>query len=85
MSLSKFLLFLLLLAGTGVNASTREEIERLYNPHGMAAPSGQKQPADTQGVQKVTPAPRWFRLSNGKTVNPAGCDEHKGLFPLTQL
>ncbi|RWR70149.1 hypothetical protein [Salmonella enterica] len=61
MSLNKALLFLLLLMGTGVNASTREEIERLYNPHGMAAPSGQKQPADTQGVQKVTPAPRWFR------------------------
>lgn len=71
MSLSKALLFLLLLVGTGVNASTREEIERLYNPHGMAARSGQKQPADTQGVQKVTPAPRWFRLSNGKTVNLA--------------
>ncbi|EBP8105754.1 type-F conjugative transfer system pilin assembly thiol-disulfide isomerase TrbB [Salmonella enterica subsp. enterica serovar Bovismorbificans] len=71
MSLSKSLLFLLLLVGTGAGASTREEIERLYNPHGMAAPSGQKQPADTQGVQKVTPAPRWFRLSNGKTVNLA--------------
>ncbi len=64
MSLNKALLFLLLLMGTGVNAS-------MYNPHGMAAPSGQKQPADTQGVQKVTPAPRWFRLSNGKTVNLA--------------
>ncbi|EBP2222903.1 type-F conjugative transfer system pilin assembly thiol-disulfide isomerase TrbB, partial [Salmonella enterica] len=43
MSLSKILLFMLLLVGAGVHASTREEIERLYNPHGMTAQSAQPQ------------------------------------------
>ncbi|HAK6119547.1 TPA: type-F conjugative transfer system pilin assembly thiol-disulfide isomerase TrbB [Salmonella enterica] len=74
MSLSKNLLFMLLLVGTGADASTREEIERLYNPHGMSTQSVQPEqelPADKQDLQKVTPAPRWFRLSNGKTVNLA--------------
>ncbi|HGB2711679.1 type-F conjugative transfer system pilin assembly thiol-disulfide isomerase TrbB [Salmonella enterica] len=74
MSLSKTLLFMLLLVGTGADASTREEIERLYNPHGMTTQSVQPEQelsADKQGLQKVTPAPRWFRLSNGKTVNLA--------------
>lgn len=72
MSLSKTLLFMLLLVGAGVHASTREEIERLYNPHGMGARSAQPQqkpPAAEQNVQTVRPVPRWFRLSNGKTVN----------------
>lgn len=74
MSLSKTLLLMLLLVGADADASTREEIERLYNPHGMATQSVQPEqvlPADKQGLQKVTPAPRWFRLSNGKTVNLA--------------
>lgn len=74
MSLSKTLLFMLFLVGAGADASTREEIERLYNPHGMSTQSVQPEqelPADKQGLQKVTPAPRWFRLSNGKTVNLA--------------
>ncbi|HHX9835663.1 TPA: conjugal transfer protein TraF, partial [Salmonella enterica subsp. enterica] len=70
-SLSKTLTAILLLLATGAQASTRAEIKRLYNPEGMAAQPGQEQPADKQGVQKVTPVPRWFRLSNGRQVNLA--------------
>ncbi len=36
MSLIKSLLFTLLLAAAAVQASTRDEIERLWNPQGMA-------------------------------------------------
>ncbi|EHD0027556.1 type-F conjugative transfer system pilin assembly thiol-disulfide isomerase TrbB [Salmonella enterica subsp. houtenae serovar 50:g,z51:-] len=70
-SLSKTLTAILLLLATGAQASTRAEIKRFYNPEGMAAQPGQEQPADKQGVQKVTPVPRWFRLSNGRQVNLA--------------
>ncbi len=70
MTLSKTLLLMLLLVGTGVDASTREEIEQLYNPHGMAAQSTPPE-QDAPAAQKVKPAPRWFRLSNGRQVNLA--------------
>ncbi|EBR8158301.1 type-F conjugative transfer system pilin assembly thiol-disulfide isomerase TrbB [Salmonella enterica subsp. enterica serovar Newport] len=70
MTLSKTLLLMLLLVGTGVDASTREEIEQLYNPHGMAAQSTPPE-QDAPAAQKVKPAPRWIRLSNGRQVNLA--------------
>ena len=41
MSLIKSLLFTLLLAAAAVQASTRDEIERLWNPQGMAAQPAQ--------------------------------------------
>lgn len=37
MSLTKLLPVILLMMVTGVQASTRDEIERLWNPQGMAA------------------------------------------------
>ncbi|EEC7356371.1 TPA: type-F conjugative transfer system pilin assembly thiol-disulfide isomerase TrbB, partial [Escherichia coli] len=41
MSLTKSLLFTLLLSAAAVQASTRDEIERLWNPQGMAAQPAQ--------------------------------------------
>ena len=64
MSLTKSLLVILLLMATGVQASTRDDIERLWNPQGMAA-----QPTADSSARAEKPAPRWFRLSNGKQVN----------------
>lgn len=73
MSLTKSLLFtLLLLTAAAVQASTRDEIERLWNPQGMAAQPAQPAadtPARTDKTEK--PAPRWSRLSNGRQVNLA--------------
>ncbi|WP_253207972.1 TraX family protein [Escherichia coli] len=69
MSLIKSLLFTLLLAAAAVQASTRDEIERLWNPQGMAAQPAQ--PAADTSVRTEKPAPRWFRLSNGRQVNLA--------------
>ncbi|MCG0057268.1 type-F conjugative transfer system pilin assembly thiol-disulfide isomerase TrbB, partial [Escherichia coli] len=64
--------FTLLLAAAAVQASTRDEIERLWNPQGMAAQPAQPAvdtPDRTDKTEK--PAPRWFRLSNGRQVNLA--------------
>ncbi|MDE3863949.1 type-F conjugative transfer system pilin assembly thiol-disulfide isomerase TrbB [Escherichia coli] len=69
MSLIKSLLFTLLLAAAAVQASTRDEIERLWNPQGMAAQPAQ--PAADTSARTEKPAPRWFRLSNGRQVNLA--------------
>ena len=72
MSLTKLLPVILLMMATGVQASTRDEIERLWNPQGMAAQPAQPAadtPARTDKTEK--PAPRWFRLSNGRQVNLA--------------
>lgn len=69
MSLIKSLLFTLLLAAAAVQASTRDEIERLWNPQGMAAQPAQ--PAAGTSARTEKPAPRWFRLSNGRQVNLA--------------
>ncbi|HBB0996536.1 TPA: hypothetical protein J1A80_003420 [Escherichia coli] len=66
MSLIKSLLFTLLLAAAAVQASTRDEIERLWNPQGMAAQPAQ--PAAGTSARTEKPAPRWFRLSNGRQV-----------------
>ena len=66
MSLTKLLPVILLMMATGVQASTRDEIERLWHPQGMAAQPAQPAadtPARTDKTEK--PAPRWFRLSNG--------------------
>ncbi|MCZ8596933.1 type-F conjugative transfer system pilin assembly thiol-disulfide isomerase TrbB, partial [Escherichia albertii] len=65
MSLTKLLPVILLMMATGVQASTRDEIERLWNPQGMAAQPAQAAvdtPDRTDKTEK--PAPRWFRLSN---------------------
>ncbi|EED0712074.1 type-F conjugative transfer system pilin assembly thiol-disulfide isomerase TrbB, partial [Escherichia coli] len=61
MSLTKSLLFTLLLSAAAVQASTRDEIERLWNPQGMAAQPAQPA-ADTSARTDKTekPAPRWF-------------------------
>ncbi|HCX5200071.1 TPA: conjugal transfer protein TraF, partial [Escherichia coli] len=69
MSLIKSLLFTLLLAAAAVQASTRDEIERLWNPQGMAAQPAQ--PAAGTSARTEKPASRWFRLSNGRQVNLA--------------
>lgn len=50
-------------------ALTRDEIERLWNPQGMAAQPAQ--PAADTSARTEKPAPRWFRLSNGRQVNLA--------------
>ncbi|MCD6922732.1 type-F conjugative transfer system pilin assembly thiol-disulfide isomerase TrbB, partial [Escherichia coli] len=41
MSLTKLLPVILLMMATGVQASTRDEIERLWHPQGMAAQPAQ--------------------------------------------
>lgn len=69
MSLTKSLPFTLLLTAAAVQASTRDEIERLWNPQGMAAQPAQ--PAAGTSARTEKPAPRWFRLSNGRQVNLA--------------
>ncbi|ENE60717.1 F plasmid transfer operon family protein [Escherichia coli P0304777.11] len=69
MSLTKLLPVILLMMATGVQASTRDEIERLWNPQGMAAQPAQ--PAAGTSARTEKPAPRWFRLSNGRQVNLA--------------
>ena len=69
MPLTKSLLFTLLLTAAAVQASTRDEIERLWNPQGMAAQPAQ--PAAGTSARTEKPAPRWFRLSNGRQVNLA--------------
>ncbi len=69
MSLTKLLPVILLMMATGVQASTRDEIERLWNPQGMAVPPAQ--PAADTSARTEKPAPRWFRLSNGRQVNLA--------------
>ncbi|WP_426472810.1 type-F conjugative transfer system pilin assembly thiol-disulfide isomerase TrbB [Escherichia marmotae] len=72
MSLTKLLPVILLMMATGVQASTRDEIERLWNPQGMAAQPAQPTadtPDRTDKTEKLTP--RWFRLSNGRQVNLA--------------
>ena len=69
MSLTKSLLFTLLLSAAAVQASTRDEIERLWNPQGMAVQPAQ--PAADTSARTEKPAPRWFRLSNGRQVNLA--------------
>lgn len=51
MSLTKLLPVILLMMVTGVQASTRDEIERLWNPQGMAAQPAQPA-ADTSARQK---------------------------------
>ena len=69
MFLTKSLLFTLLLSAAAVQASTRDEIERLWDPQGMAAQPAQ--PAAGTSARTEKPAPRWFRLSNGSQVNLA--------------
>ncbi|WP_445235806.1 type-F conjugative transfer system pilin assembly thiol-disulfide isomerase TrbB [Escherichia coli] len=69
MSLTNLLPVILLMMATGVQASTRDEIERLWNPQGMAAQPAQ--PAADTSARTEKPAPRWFRLSNGRQVNLA--------------
>ncbi len=69
MSLTKLLPVILLMMATGVQASTRDEIERLWNPQGMAVQPAQ--PAADTSARTEKPAPRWFRLSNGRQVNLA--------------
>lgn len=56
MSLIKSLLFTLLLAAAAVQASTRDEIERLWNPQGMAAQPAQPQQARQPGQKSQPPA-----------------------------
>ena len=60
MSLIKSLLFTLLLAAAAVQASTRDEIERLWNPQGMAA-----QPAQPAAGTSARPTGRWCCLCRG--------------------
>ncbi|EIW6222369.1 type-F conjugative transfer system pilin assembly thiol-disulfide isomerase TrbB, partial [Escherichia coli] len=56
MSLTKSLLFTLLLSAAAVQASTRDEIERLWNPQGMATQPAQ--PAAGTSARTAKPAPR---------------------------
>ncbi|WP_253030862.1 type-F conjugative transfer system pilin assembly thiol-disulfide isomerase TrbB [Escherichia coli] len=58
-----------LLLVMGAQASTFTEIERFWNPKGMAALPAQS--AAGTPVRPEKPAPRWFRLSNGSQVNLA--------------
>lgn len=62
MSLTKLLPVILLMMATGVQASTRDEIERLWHPQGMAA-----QPAQPAAD---TPADRQDRKAGSPLVPP---------------
>ncbi len=55
MSLIKSLLFTLLLAAAAVQASTRDEIERLWNPQGMAAQPAQPAAGTSARDRKASP------------------------------
>ena len=81
MSLTKLLPVILLMMATGVQASTRDEIERLWNPQGMAVQPAQ--PAADTSARTEKPAPRWFRLSNGRQVNLVNVNTLEAL-PLLQ-
>lgn len=74
MSLTKLLPVILLMMATGVQASTRDEIERLWHPQGMAAQPAQPAadtPARTDKTEK--PAPRWFASATaGRLTWPTG-------------
>ena len=75
MSLIKSLLFTLLLAAAAVQASTRDEIERLWNPQGMAA-----QPAQpAAGTSARTEKPEY---ATGVFLADGGCAT-AGLAPAT--
>ncbi|EAA0562715.1 type-F conjugative transfer system pilin assembly thiol-disulfide isomerase TrbB [Salmonella enterica subsp. enterica serovar Lexington] len=63
------LALLLALTSVAVQASTRADIESLYNPKGLAGLQGVQTPEAAPRTQ--VPAPRWFRLSNGRQVNLA--------------
>lgn len=54
MSLTKLLPVILLMMATGVQASTRDEIERLWNPQGMAVQPAQ--PAADTSARTEKPA-----------------------------
>nr|UGK57003.1 hypothetical protein [Escherichia coli] len=56
MSLTKLLPVILLMMATGVQASTRDEIERLWNPQGMAAQPAQPA-ADTSARTEKAGSP----------------------------
>lgn len=62
---------LLLLSLQGM-ASTKAEIEALYNPSGILRPS-ETTTGDTaaRAVAKTPPVARWMRLSNGQQINLA--------------
>ena len=69
MSLTKLLPVILLMMVTGVQASTRDEIERLWNPQGMAAQPAQPA-ADTSARTETAgrlawPTGRWCCLCRG--------------------
>ncbi len=56
MSLTKLLPVILLMMATGVQASTRDEIERLWNPQGMVAQPAQPA-ADTSARDRKAGSP----------------------------
>lgn len=62
---------LLLLSLQGM-ASTKAEIEALYNPSGIMS-QAETPTGDTseRAPEKTQPVPRWMRLSNGQQVNLA--------------
>ncbi len=56
MSLTKLLPVILLMMATGVQASTRDEIERLWNPQGMAVQPAQPAADTSARTEKRLPA-----------------------------
>ena len=71
MSLTKLLPVILLMMATGVQASTRDEIERLWNPQGMAVQPAQQKSRLPAGSASATagrltwPTGRWCCLCRG--------------------
>lgn len=55
MSLTKLLPVILLMMATGVQASTRDEIERLWDPQGMAAQPAQPAAGTSARTEKRPP------------------------------
>lgn len=71
MSLTKSLLFTLLLSAAAVQASTRDEIERLWNPQGMATQPAQPAAGTSARQQSRLPAGSASVMA-GRLTRPTG-------------
>lgn len=82
MSLTKSLLFTLLLSAAAVQASTRDEIERLWNPQGMATQPAQPAAGTSARQQSRLPAGSVSVMAGRLTRRLEGGAVYAGALPL---
>ena len=82
MSLTKLLPVILLMMVTGVQASTRDEIERLWNPQGMAAQPAQPAADTSAGTESRLPAGSASATAGRLTGRLEGGAVYAGALPL---